>query len=175
MQNLRPEDKSALHSRMELLKGVSLFVDIRENPEALEEIAASMEERSYKPKSRIVKEGEAGSELFVLIEGEASVVKSTGEGDHYKVAILQGEHNPFFGEGGLLDSEARSATIEADTECRCLVLGFDSFQRFSKASPQWAFPVLQRIAKTVMARLRKSNQDLMLLYHALVEEIRGGR
>jgi CRP-like cAMP-binding protein len=101
------------------------------------------------------------------------VYKSTLEGEPYKVAILKADSHAFFGEGGLLDSEARSATIRAETRCSCLVLKREAFERFCVGYPQFALPVLLRIARAVMSRLRKSNTDLSLLYNALVAEIRG--
>ncbi|MGZ3698375.1 MAG: cyclic nucleotide-binding domain-containing protein [Bdellovibrionota bacterium] len=155
------------------LREVSLFADIKDDPGALEALADLMEFREFQPSTDILTEGQTGSEMFLLIGGQASVHKSTAEGDQYKVAILQGSFHACFGEGGLLDSESRSATIKADTVCTCLVLDRPAFESFSKQYPQWALPVLMRIARAVMARLRKTNNDLSLLYNALVAEIRG--
>ena len=156
------------------LREVSLFSDISEQPEALRFLVELMAERSFKPGEDILREGETGTDMFFLLQGEAGVFKSTLEGDQYKVFILKAANHAFFGEGGMLDSDARSATIRAETTCRCLVLGSDAFQKFSKQHPEWALPVLARIAQAVMARLRKTNHDLTLLYNALVSEIRGG-
>jgi CRP-like cAMP-binding protein len=111
--------------------------------------------------------------MYFLMDGTASVYKCTTDGEPYKVAIIQGTQRAFFGEGGLLDLEARSATIRTETECRCLVLNGAEFAEFGRNYPQWALPVLNRIARAVMVRLRKTNNDLMLLYNALVAEIRG--
>jgi CRP/FNR family cyclic AMP-dependent transcriptional regulator len=159
--------------RVTFLRDVSLFGDIKQVPAALEELSRIMELRTFHPGEFIIREGETGSEMFLLIEGEASVHKSTAEGDQYKVAILHGEKHAFFGEGGLLDTDARSATIKADSLCYCLVLGRTAFEAFGHKHPEWALPILLRIARAVMARLRKTNNDLMLLYNALVAEIRG--
>lgn len=159
--------------RVAFLREVSLFGDIKDSPEAMEELARAMELRSFKPEEYIIREGETGSEMFLLVEGQACVQKSTAEGDQYKVAILTAEKHPFFGEGGLLDSDARSATIKAESVCYCLVLKREVFEAFGRRHPEWALPILLRIARAVMARLRKTNNDLTLLYNALVAEIRG--
>jgi CRP-like cAMP-binding protein len=168
-----PPELQAIGSRGDHLRAVELFADVKEQPGAIERIEAEIKTRSYAPGEAIITEGEAGSELFILISGKASVFKSTVEGDQYRVVILKAEQRPFFGEGGLLDNDARSATIRAEDACVCLVLDRAGFERFSREHPQWAMPVLLRIARAVMARLRKSNNDLMLLYNALVAEIRG--
>ena len=155
------------------LQAVTLFTELRDIPGALEELSRVMQMKVYKPESPILVEGQTGAEMFFLVEGEASVYKSTAEGDQYRVAILHGSQGVFFGESGLLDSDARSATITADTECHCLVLDRAAFDSFCRSNPQWGMPVVLRIARAVMGRLRKTNNDLMLVYNALVTEIRG--
>ena len=155
------------------LENVELFAEIKECAGALPALALILEMRVYAPGEDIIREGEIGSEMYLMIDGNASVFKSTAEGEAYKVAILESRHHVFFGEGGLLDSDARSATIKADSECTCLVLNRQAFEIFSAKFPQWALPILRRIARAVMARLKKTNIDLTLLYNALVAEIRG--
>lgn len=155
------------------LARAEIFADLRGNPTALAALGALMRERAYRPGQVILSEGEAGSELYLLVRGEASVYKSTAEGETYRVAILHGDSHPVVGEGGLLGSDARSATIRAEGACLCLVLRRDDFERFSSEYPQWGLPIVLRIARAVMNRLHKANDDLMLLYNALVAEIRG--
>lgn len=159
--------------RADYLKAVSLFSEIREQPGAIEFLANLMNERVYEPGQPIINEGETGSEMYFLIMGHAAVFKTTSEGESYKVVILTEAQHAFFGEGGLLDADARSATIKAETLCHCLVLNRESFEKLGLQNPAWALPILRKIARTVLARLRKSNDDLMLLYNALVAEIRG--
>jgi len=155
------------------LERVKLFEALRDQPEAFDVIAESMTLRDFAVGEMIVRENEPGLEMFLLVEGRASVFKTTAEGELYRVAILESSHYSFFGEGGLLESDSRSATIQAETPCRCLVLSRESFQAFGARYPQWALPIVFRIANAVMSRLRKSNEDLILIYNALVSEIRG--
>lgn len=162
-----------LQARAKYLQEVTLFADLKGQEDALEALASIMEAHVYQPNESIIREGESGSELYLLIEGQASVYKSTPEGDQYKVAILHGSQHACFGEGGLLGADARSATIKADQICHCLILNREIFERFSKKYPHWALPVVLRIAHAMMNRFRKTNNDLMLLYNALVAEIRG--
>ena len=162
-----------LLDRIEALKKVTLFEDLITNTAALEAISSKMTERTFKTGDDIIEEGKAGSELFILISGEVAVFKSTLEGDPYKVVILKSTHYPCFGEGGLLDSDTRSATIRAQSESHCLVLSREIFDQLAQASPAWALPVLRRISQAVLGRLKKTNHDLMLLHQALISEIRG--
>ncbi len=169
-QKLTPPDTGASQS---ILKDVGLFADIADSPLAVTAIWEIMTERVFKPGSSIIDEGSPGTEMFVLIGGTASVYKNTPGGDKYKVAIFEGNKHVAFGESGLIESEVRSATVRADSECRCLVMSRQAFETLSERHPQWALPIYKRIALGVMTRLRKTNEDMLLLYNALVAEIRG--
>ncbi|MEK6705348.1 MAG: cyclic nucleotide-binding domain-containing protein [Bdellovibrionota bacterium] len=163
-------DKS---SRVTHLRPVVLFSDIKNEQGALEALAEMMELRIYNPNGTIITEGETGAEFFILIDGEAGVYKSTPENDMYKVAILKGSQHACFGEGGLLGTDSRSATIKAETICHCLVLNGTAFTAFGKVNPNWALLVVLRISRAIVDRMRSANNDLLLLYNALVAEIRG--
>ena len=164
---------SEVEARAEHLRAVSLFTEIAANPTALLEFASIMEERVFKPHVNMITEGEGSDEMFILISGTASVFKTTPEGEPFRVAILKEGAHAFFGEGGLIYAERRSATITSDTECHCLVLSRVAFEKFGDEHPEWALPFYRRISASVLTRLRKSNEDMMLLYKALVSEIRG--
>lgn len=155
------------------LRDVDIFADIKENSNALEALAGIMSSRFYPAETDIVIEGENGKEMFILLDGRASVYKTTPQGDHYKVAIFEGNRNIAFGESGLIDADSRSATIHADIDCSVIVLERLAFEKYSTTYPQWALPIYRRIAQSVMTRMKKTNNDMLLLYNALVAEIRG--
>lgn len=155
------------------LRKVQLFEDIKSNDLALIALSECLDTRQFSPATSILEEGSAGDSMFILIEGQASVYKSTPEGDKYKVIILNGQSHVTFGEGGLIQGEQRSATVITDSECHCLVLDRESFEKYSEKYPSWALPVYRRIAQGLLSRLRKTNDDMLLLYKALVTEIRG--
>jgi CRP-like cAMP-binding protein len=170
----RPEPLAAtIEWQKELIRAVGLFADLRDDDRALDALSRLMRHRIFPSGSAIIQEGTEGTELYILIKGEAAVFKSTPGGDEYKVAILPAATRPAFGEGGLVDSDRRTASIRAALDCECLALGREDFERFSIEHPQWALPVYRRIATGVMSRLRKTNDDMLLLYNALVAEIRG--
>ena len=154
----------------DILSKVSLFADIKDNPEAFAVLYRLMNVKHYNAGDVIIQEGDTGSDFFILADGSAGVYKKTQDGDLYKVAILAGHMGTFFGEGGLLESDTRTATIRAETKCRCLVLTKVDFEEFCNNNPQWALPILKRVAKAIMNRLKNMNQDLGLLYKALVDE-----
>ncbi|MBI3556337.1 MAG: cyclic nucleotide-binding domain-containing protein [Deltaproteobacteria bacterium] len=171
----RPPEATAaeVEQRAQHLRAVSLFAEIAANQAALLEFASIMVERNFKPGVNMITEGEGSNEMFILVSGTASVFKTTPEGEPFRVAILKEGQHAFFGEGGLIYAERRSATITSDTECHCLVLSRSEFEKFGDKHPDWALPFYRRISASVLTRLRKANEDMMILYKALVSEIRG--
>lgn len=155
------------------IQNVILFSDIKNERGALEALMSIMGSRTIPAGRDILTEGTNGTEMFILLDGRASVYKSTPQGDEYKVAIFEGDKCIAFGESGLIDADARSATIRADVECHCVVLERAAFEKYSSQYPQWALPIYRRIAQAVMARMKKTNNDMLLLCNALVAEIRG--
>ncbi len=169
----QPEVSSSQGGVLHSLKKVGVFIDIKDNELALAAFTKLIHEVHFEPNHNILVEGEEGAEMFVLVEGTASVFKSTPGGEPYKVAILKSENSPAFGEGGLIGSEKRGATIQADIACQCLKINRNDFEKFAGEFPAWALPIYRRIAQSVMLRLRQTNEDMLLLYNALVAEIRG--
>lgn len=166
-----PLDKDAV---VEYLKCVALFNSLKDPLHAFESLTEVLEVRKYHKHSEVITEGKSGDELFFLYEGRVSVHKQTPDGDSFKVVILDAKAHAFFGEGSILDDDPRSATIACESDVLVLALTRDAFYRFAEKNPQHAYPILLDIARAVMNRLRKTNHDFMLLYQALLAEIRGG-
>ncbi len=166
METLKVEQSS------DILKNVSLFSDIKDSEEALGVISKIMKSQSYPKGHTLVEQGTEGHDFFVLVSGTVSILKTTPEGDAYRVAVLKHVHRPSFGEGGLMAGEVRSATIKCDTDVVCLALTQSDFNNFCEKYPQFALPIFRRIAQGLMKRLNQTSEDLMMLHKALMEEIR---
>ncbi|MGZ4121298.1 MAG: cyclic nucleotide-binding domain-containing protein [Actinomycetota bacterium] len=69
----------------------------------------------------LVKEGEPGDALFVILEGTA-VVQSHGE------ELNRVGPGAYFGELAILDGEPRSATVVAETDVKVAVIGIRMFR-----------------------------------------------
>ena len=157
----------------EILRKVALFSALKENSEALEQIASEMTVEVHGANHTLITEGELGDKFYILLRGQVSIHKNTADGESYKVVILRSEITPALGEGGIVEAEPRSATVVCDGECEFLVLSREHFEAFTKKYPQWAIPIMHSLFKTLMGRVRKLNNDLMLLHNALTTEIRG--
>ncbi len=170
-QPLKTEEQN--HEFVEILKKVALFSGIATNNLALIKLAELMTVEHHPVNHTLIKESETGDKFFVLLKGQVSIHKNTPDGDSYKVVILKSENHPALGEGGIVEAEPRSATVVCDVPCEFLVLSREQFNKFTEANPEWSIPVMKSIFKTLMGRVRKLNNDLMLLHNALTNEIRG--
>ncbi len=124
------------------------------------------------PKGRaIVEEDSLGESMFVLMRGRVRVEKRTPADDRYTVTFLSHEKGDFFGELGLLDSDRRSATVTAESDCEVIVIERDRFLQFGDANPVAGLSVTRRIASNLASRLRRANDDVITLFAALVHEV----
>jgi len=97
----------------ESLRRVPIFAGL--DRKELELLAKLAKEQRYEPGAVIVKSGESGHGLYVIKEGNVSVVR-----DGKKVASMG--PGQFFGEISVLDGGPRTADVKADTETVCLTL-----------------------------------------------------
>lgn len=110
----------------------------------------------------IFAEGEAGNNMYVLIQGRADI--SVG-GEVIESAVP----GALLGEMSLVSSAPRSATVTAATECKLVAVDTRTFDLLARESPEFARHVM-----TVMAeRLRHTNARLRLALKEI--GVHGGR
>jgi CRP-like cAMP-binding protein len=104
---------------LERLQGVPWFTACTE--EQLLEMARIAERLRIQAGEVILREGRLGRELFVILEGTATV---TREG-HVVNILHAGDH---FGELGAIEAVPRSATVHATTDLDVLIVGPREFE-----------------------------------------------
>ena len=161
-----------MHSGNTAISGLKSFPLLsRLSDEELAYLAEVMEERSFPAGAEILKEGETGDEMYLLLRGSVDVLKTTPYGDRYVTASLVDSYHCSFGEMALIDRGQRSATVRAKTECRTLVLSYKAFHRFCREHPTVGLELLMSISATLVHDLRMENENLRIVYQALIEEI----
>lgn len=113
--------------------------------------------RRYQPGDVIIREGDTGMALYVILSGAAQVTRGSGGGRAIPLAELG--PSGFFGEMGLIDDMVRSATITATAETECALLARWDFQRELADDPQIAvalLPVLLERIRDLEARLARA-------------------
>ncbi len=115
----------------------------------LRSLAKTAKVVAYPTDTRIVKQGEPGIGLYLLLDGEAEVRR----GDRILAKLGAGQ---FFGEMTLLDEQPRSADVVAVMPSECAVLSRWEFWGFAKGEPE----VLQGVMREMARRLRETNRAL---------------
>jgi serine/threonine-protein kinase len=122
-------------------------------PAEISDLLGSSEKCTFAPGAHIVKEGNIGAHMYIILNGEARVLKSGREGE-VELARLTAADS--FGEMALADNEARSASVVAETDCVLVRLN----DQIIDSRPDIGLKVYRNIAKVVSARLRAADELL---------------
>lgn len=107
--------------------------------EILDAITAEGDERTFEPGALVVREGDPGDELFVILEGEARVERKG-------TALATFRAGEFFGEIAVFDGRARSADVVAATPLRALAISRDLVRVALEREPRAAWAMLEVLA-----------------------------
>jgi len=107
--------------------------------EILAAITAEGVERTFELGEFVVREGDAGEELFVILEGEARVERSGST----LATFGAGE---FFGEIAVFDGRSRSADVVAASPLRTLAISRDVLREALTREPRAAWAMLETLA-----------------------------
>lgn len=116
----------SLSKKSEFLKQTDLFAIASD--ETLEQIAGVSDEVHFASQDVLMNEGEQGDALYLVVEGNASILRDG-------VPVLTLGPGDCVGEMALLDDEPRSATIVASSDIVTLRLTRDDFQRAFDFNP----------------------------------------
>lgn len=130
----------ARDSHLDHLASISLFSAL--SRKELQRVARASDEVTVKEGHELTRQGDVGREMFVLVEGSATV-KRNGR----KIGTV-GPGNAV-GELSLLDKGPRTATVTADSQCKVLVLGAREFAGVLDEVPGVAHKVLASLASRI--------------------------
>ncbi len=156
---------------IEKLKKIKLFGKLGEDAERLAKLARIVTWQRCKAGDEVLSEGTEGSELYILQKGAVRVIKRTLNQERYTIVSLKDDEDAFFGELALLDQEVRSASVIAESDCEFLVINREDFNQLGEEDPRLGLLVTRGIGKALSKRLRKANEDMVILFQALVEQV----
>jgi len=132
------------------LRRVPLFQQL--SPEDLQRIAAVATERWFEEGEPLVREGEAGDELFVIVEGRVRVIHRTDDGTERTLrSYTEGDH---IGELAVLRARPRVATVLADGgTVRTLVIGGEGLTAILRERPDAAMAMLATLAERLSTQI----------------------
>ena len=155
LEHHRNPRRDAREQRM--LKRVEIVLHLRSldlfsrlTTRELSDLAGAVREETHPAGAAIVREGEFGDCMYIIVEGE---LRLTREG-HFVYLYKPGE---FLGEMAVLDGEARSATATALTKVRLLRLERKDLLRLMDEQPGIAISVCQRLSRHVRDLMNQLN------------------
>ena len=129
-------------TRIDLIRGLPLFELCSKRD--LRRIAALADEREIAAGTELIREGEPGSEFYVVVDGEVDV-RRRGR----RVAHLGA--GSFVGEIALLSRSPRTATVVAATPLRVLAISGRDFVALLDTLPELWLKVARTLADRVDA------------------------
>ncbi|MDQ7858821.1 MAG: cyclic nucleotide-binding domain-containing protein [Armatimonadota bacterium] len=130
---------------VDILSGLALFADLT-RPQ-LQAVSHTFDEEWFTEGQRILRQGFAGSNFYVILDGEAAV-RIDGE---TRATLGRGD---FFGEVSVLLGEPPTADVVALRPLRCIALGGPEIEQFLISYPRVMYRMLQAQAR----RLRNANR-----------------
>lgn len=132
-------------SYSELISQVPLFSSL--GSDDLERLSASLRPRRYERGEIIFHQGDVGTDLYIIREGEVTIRLSSPDGRELSLALLR--RGAAFGELALLDDAPRSTDAVAREETALLTLSRAEFQRFLNERPQVVPALLAELSRLV--------------------------
>ena len=114
----------------------------------------------YVPGTRIVRRGETGDRLFLIVSGRLSVTIDLPGGVRRLSTLSDGM---VFGELSLIGRETRTADVHADTMVECHVLEADAFDQLTAEHPALACVLLINLLRVVGRTARRMTGEVALL------------
>ncbi len=158
----------------EILQKIPIFKGL--NEKQLEKLSEIIKLKEFDADEVVIKEGEIGDEIFILLDGEVEVSKSLvmklpgSEIGQLEKSLtkLSSENLPFFGEMALLDEKAeRTATVTTVKPCKFAVINKDGFLNLAEQDKEIGYVLFKNIAEVLAMRLKKANNDILKLTTAL--------
>ena len=149
---------------LEKIKKIDLFKDFFNDEERLLKITGQMNKEKYKAGEEIIIEGELGDKLYILYKGTVRIIKRTLNNEKYTVTLLLSDDNIFFGEVALIDSDKRSATVLAESNCEVFSIERKKYIEICENDPLLGYKITLQIANRIASSLRKMNTDVVTLF-----------
>lgn len=135
----------------ETIKDIPVISSLKK-PEQ-KKLAKSLEKRTYKPGDFVMKEGEIGTEFFLIVSGQCQVTsKENG-------VLAKLEAGDYMGEQALLKETKRNASIHAVTDITVLVLNKAGFDKMLGKKTKVKFAQRENKRRAVLTAFKNEEGD----------------
>ena len=157
-----------------LLRETEIFRDL--NEVQIKKILGISRKVSFPSGEVVMKEGDLGDTMYIILEGAVDVVKclvmsdlddEDAGGKNKVFTRLDAKDHAVFGEIALLEELKRTATIRAVTDCLLYAIRKDDFLALAEEDYELGYRILLNLSRIVSARLRRADDDTIKLTTAL--------
>ena len=147
-------------SIVDTIKGCPLFLDLYDKE--IDHLLSGGQILSFYKDEKVIREGEEGSELFILLSGKLQVQKA-GK------TLVELKRGALFGEMVLLNERTRTADIVASNDCELLQLNYDTIFGLFDKRPKILSVILLNLGRILSERLKENGQVINELNSKLIE------
>ena len=138
----------------EVLKHVPLFALLDADETAV--LASQVELKTFLPRQRIYKIGDAGGQAYVMVSGSVRI--TTVDQDNQEVVVDEPAHGEFFGFASMLERTVHQTAATAVDQAVCIEIDRDDIASLLQRKPLAGMDML-----TVLGRQFHASQQLVRL------------
>jgi len=142
----------------DLLRACPLFYELYEKE--IEKIVSHCQVIPFEVGEKIIKDGDEGNEIYVVLDGQAVVQKKTATGI---IKIQPLNPGDVFGEMVLIDQKLRTADIVAEKFSYILEIKYEDIFSLYKKEPKIFGLMILNLARLISQRLKASNDIIVNL------------
>jgi CRP-like cAMP-binding protein len=140
----------------DLLSEVSIFYNMKKRD--LRRVAKLTKFQTFRSGDVIVREGASDQRFFIIVSGEAEVIKGLGSANEWCLRTLG--PRSYFGEMALIDDLVRTSSIVAKTEMQVLILDQWNLREQIANNPSMAIELLQMLGRRIRDIEKKTMEML---------------
>jgi len=134
---MQTEEIATALARVPLFQGISA--------ESMARLASVTGELDFEEGQFVVLQGQVGTGLYVIIEGEVKVERGS-------VELARLGPNEFFGELSVIDQQPRSASVQATMPTRTLAVASWDLLGLIESDPSFALNMIKGLAARIRAQ-----------------------
>ncbi len=139
-----------------LLRGVAIFKDLDDGE--LARVAELCRVQEFVSGEYIFREGEAGSRLYLIFEGDVRISRTIPGSGEEALAVLK--PGSLFGEMSVFDRSERSTDAISNGGTKVLTISRSDFELLLDFNRELAYKVLWSCVRLLSGRLRATNDSL---------------
>ena len=154
-----------------LFKNYSIFDGLSE--EEIEKFIKLMTFKKVKKNEVIIKEGDDGDTIILLLSGEVSLTQAltlknskaiSDNREKTSIKIDSKKSHHFFGEISLFNEvDKRTATISATTDCEIAILDDNEIIKLCNENHTLGYKIMKNLAEKLASSLERTNSQVLKL------------